>query len=44
MRLKTYLALVFAFLSAYVSAETLRSVDVLARALKFLNDKTNALA
>lgn len=42
MRCKTYLALAFAFLSAYVFAETLRSVDVLARALKFPNDETNA--
>ena len=42
MRCKTYLALAFAFLSAYVSAETLRTVDALARALKFPNGETNA--
>ena len=42
MRSKTYLALAFAFLSAYVSAETLRSVDAIAYVLKFPNDETNA--
>ena len=42
MRSKTYLALAFAFLSAYVSAETLRSVDAISYVLKFPNDETNA--
>lgn len=42
MRSSTYLALAFAFLSASVSADTFRTVDAIARALKFPNGETNA--